>query len=138
MIRQVTQADIPRIRSLMQAEEGFWKQEARRDALEIGLASAKDLAFVWEENETILGFVCAHDLGFRAYLSNLIVSQPVRRKGIGRQLIQQIEDELCKRGCHVLISDVWNNAEPFYRSLGWSEPDVILLRKKLGTEPNEL
>ncbi len=137
MIRQVTQADIPRIRSLMQTEEGFRKQETRGDALEIAIASAKDLALVWEEDEAILGFICAHDVGVRAYLSQLIVSQPVRKKGTGRQLVHRIEEELCKRGCSVLISDVWRSAEPFYRSLGWSEPDVILLRKKLGTAPNE-
>ena len=137
MIRQVTQADIPRILSLVQTEEGFWKQETRGDALEIAIASAKDLALVWEEDEAILGFVCAHDVGVRAYLSQLIVSQPARKKGIGRQLVQRIEEELCKRGCSVLISDVWRNAEPFYRSLGWSEPNVNLLRKKLSPESNE-
>ncbi|HDY65871.1 MAG TPA: N-acetyltransferase [Phycisphaerae bacterium] len=137
MIRQVTQADIPRIRSLMQSEEGFWKQETRGNALEIAIASAKDLALVWEEDGTILGFICAHDLGVRGYLSNLIVSQPAREKGIGRQLVQRIEEELCKRGCSVFISDVWRSAVPFYRSLGWSEPNVTLLRKKLSPEPNE-
>jgi hypothetical protein len=31
-----------------------------------------------------------------------------------------------------LIADVWHDAEPFYRSLGWEPPDVVLLRRKLG------
>ena len=131
MIRRASEADIPAIKTLMQSEPGFWKQATRTNVLEIELASARDLAFVWEEEGGILGFACAHDLGFRAYLSELIVAQVARRTGIGRQLVRHIEDELSDRGCPVLFSDVWRNAEGFYRSLGWSDPDVTLLSKRL-------
>ena len=61
------------------------KQATRSDAPEIELASAKDLAFVWEEDGKVLGFACAHDLGFRAYLGELIVEEKARNRGIGRQ-----------------------------------------------------
>jgi GNAT superfamily N-acetyltransferase len=61
----------------------------------------------------------------------LIVVRKARNKGIGRKLIQHIENELVSRGCHVIISDVWKNSVGFYKSLGWSEPDVVLLRKRL-------
>jgi predicted N-acetyltransferase YhbS len=54
MIRQVTEDDIPAIRMLMQSEPGFWKQDTRPDVLDIELSSAKDLAFVWEEDGQIL------------------------------------------------------------------------------------
>ena len=131
-IRSVTTNDIQAIRSLMQSEPGFWKQaSSRKDPLERELESANDLACVWEEDEGIIGFVCAHDLGFRAYLSELIVKESVRSQGIGRQLVDHVENKLRSRGCPVLFSDVWRNAETFYRSLGWSEPDVTLLSKKL-------
>ena len=131
MIRKAVQEDAPKIRGLMQSETGFWKQANRADALEIEMASANDLAVVWEENGQILGYACAHDLGFRAYLSECIVSGSVRNKGIGRKLIERVENELRERGCPVLFSDVWKSAEGFYRNLGWSEPDVTLLRKRL-------
>lgn len=134
MIRQVAQCDIVSIKELMKSETGFWKQTNRPDVLEIELSSARDLAFVWEENGHILGFVCAHDLGFRAYLSELIVSESARGRGIGRNLVEHLQYELQDRKCPVLFSDVWKGAERFYRSLGWSEPDVILLRKKLVNE----
>ncbi len=39
---------------------------------------------------------------------------------------------LADRGCAVLIADVWRDAERFYRSQGWTPPDVVLLRKRLG------
>ena len=82
----------------------------------------------------MLGFVCAHDLGFRAYLSELIVAPNARHKGIGHRLVEHIENTLRTRGCPVLISDVWRSAEGFYRPLGWSEPDVTLLCKRLSPE----
>ena len=137
MIRKATEEDIPVIKQLMQSEPDYWNQDNRPDVLKIALGSAKDLAFVWEEDGRILGFICAHDLGFRAYLSELIVHRSARRRGIGKQLVQRVQDELLQRKCPILFSDVWRTAEMFYRSLGWSEPNVILLRKKLDGENSQ-
>ena len=131
MIRQATPNDIPTIKALMQSEPGFWHDSWRSDVLERGLAAADGLAFVWDEAGQILGFVCANDLGFRAYLNELIVAREARARGIGTRLVQKIEQELRSRGCATLISDVWRDAVGFYGALGWSEPDVTFLRKKL-------
>jgi hypothetical protein len=59
----------------MEAEPGFWQRDWSDATLLRGIETAGDLALVWEEDATIAGFVCAHDLGFRAYLSELIVAQ---------------------------------------------------------------
>jgi GNAT superfamily N-acetyltransferase len=115
----------------MQSEPGLWQDSWRSDVLERSLQSADRLAFVWEEDEHLQGFVCAHDVGFRGYLSELVVGKNQRRKGIGQQLVRRVEQELQKRGCTILIADVWKGAEKFYRSLGWTPPDVVLLRQKL-------
>lgn len=131
MIRKAEQSDIARIRALMQSVPGFWSDDWRADALERALESANGMAFVWEEESEILGFVCAHDIGFRAYLSELIVAENSRGRGIGKQLIRQIEAELTSRGCEVLISDVWREAEGFYRKLEWEPPEAVLIRRKL-------
>ena len=131
MIRSVTKEDIPNIRKLMESEPGFWQESWRYDVLERGLDSAGGLAFVWEETGQILGFVCAHDLGFRGYLSELIVAKSARNRGIGKHLVQQVEQKLAARGCNILISDVWEDSVRFYKLLGWSEPDIMLLRKPL-------
>ena len=137
MIRHATEKDIPAIGRLMRSEPGFWKCDSRPDALRIALASAGTLAVVWDDGSEILGFACAHDCGFRAYLSELIVHKTARSCGIGKEIVRHIEGELRRRGCPVLFSDVWRTAEPFYRSLGWSEPDVTLLRKRLDAEAEE-
>jgi predicted N-acetyltransferase YhbS len=131
MIRSATPDDVESIRELMQSEPGLWQEGWRPDVLERGIGSANGLTFVWEENERIIGFICAHDLGFRAYLSELVVAPSARGKGIGKKLLKHVECKLIESGCTLLIADVWRNAQKFYSALGWSEPDAVLLRKKL-------
>lgn len=133
MIRNATENDISSIRLLIQSIPGFWHAEWRADALERALQASDKLAFVWEEENTILGFSCAHDLGFLAYLSLLVVDESARGKGIGRKLIQHTERELSERGCATLISDVWQDAVGFYQALDWSAPGAVLLRHRLPT-----
>jgi aminoglycoside 6'-N-acetyltransferase I len=130
-IRPAVAADVPAITSLLQSEPGFWQEHWRRDVLERALVSAQGLALVWEEDGQLLGFICAHDVGFRAYLSELIIAKIARGKGFGTALLQRVEEELSARGCAILISDVWRGAVPFYEALGWSAPDAVLLRKRL-------
>ncbi|NVM26774.1 MAG: GNAT family N-acetyltransferase [Desulfobacterales bacterium] len=137
MIRSAKPSDIPKIKELMKSEPGFWQDEWREDVLEKGLNSSGGLAFVWEEAGKILGFACAHEFGFRAYLSELIVAGPERKRGIAKKLVQHIENELASRRCNILIADVWEKAEGFYKSLGWSKPNVILLRKRLADKASQ-
>ena len=132
MIRQATSKDLLAIRRLMEAEPGFWQDDWSDATLAKGIETAGDLALVWSDDTVVVGFACAHDLGFRAYLSELVVAQEARGRGIGKKLIERIQDVLTLRGCRILIGDVWHDAEPFYRSLGWEPPDVVLLRRKLG------
>jgi len=131
VIRKAVKDDIPAIRSLMKSEPGFWQENWREDVLERGLEASRGLSFVWEESGQILGFICAHDLGFRSYVSELIVKSSEHGRGVGTGLLEKVQQELVSAGCAVLISDVWRGAEGFYRALGWAEPDAKLLRKML-------
>jgi predicted N-acetyltransferase YhbS len=131
MIRQATANDIPAIRSLMESVPEFWQLNWSNDTLAKAISSARGLAFVWEMSSHVLGFVCAHDVGFRGYLSELVVAEHARNQGIGEQLVQTVELELSQRGHSVLIADVWHAAVPFYRALGWEPPDAVLLRRKI-------
>ena len=115
----------------MKAEPSFWQEDWRTDVLERGLEAAAGLAFVYVTGEDIIGFVAGHDLGFRAYLSELIVAKTHRGEGVGRQLVAYLESALVGRGCATLMADVWKDARGFYERLGWTPPDVILLRKRL-------
>jgi GNAT superfamily N-acetyltransferase len=131
MIREARREDMPAIRRLMEAEPGFWRQGWSDETLARGIDSAGGMAFVWENSDGVIGFACAHDVGFRAYLSELIVAKQVRGRGVGKGLLERVQTSLGRRGCATLIADVWREAVPFYRSLGWEPPDAVLLRRKI-------
>lgn len=133
MLRPATEKDAAVVEDLMRSEPGLWQEGWRDDVLNRALTASGGLAFVWEEGGKVVGFVCAHDLGFRGYVSELIVHRAERSRGIGRQLLRHVERELQARGCAVVIADVWREATGFYRRLGWSEPDVKLMRRRLDT-----
>jgi hypothetical protein len=92
-IRVAQPGDIPEIERLLQA---VW----RDDVVERALRAADGLAYVAAETD-LIGFGCAHDLGFRAYLSELVVA------------------------------DVFPPGALFYRAHGWDEPSALLLGRKL-------
>lgn len=134
MIRTVTESDLPAIRALIKSVPDFWHNEWRPDAQERAFHAAADLAFVWDEAGIVLGFSCAHDVGFLGYLSLLVVDESARGKGLGKALICHTEQVLAKRGCVTLISDVWQEAVGFYQVLGWSAPGAVRLRHRLEIE----
>ena len=134
MLRHATASDVPGIRILMETNPGFWQLWWSDKTIEDAIRCAEGLAFVWEVNRQILGFVCAHDLGFRAYLSALVVDTGIHRQGIGTSLVLGVQEALRGRRQGILIADVWRDAEPFYRSLGWEPPDAVLLRRRLGSQ----
>jgi ribosomal protein S18 acetylase RimI-like enzyme len=121
----------------MKSVPGFWDETWRRDALERALGSSETVALVHYANGEIDGFACAHDVGFRAYLSELIVATASQGRGVGSRLVSEIEKRLAERGCAVVISDVWQDAAGFYRSRGWEPPPVVLLRKRLDSAAAE-
>jgi len=108
MIRRATQQDIAAIRTLIQSIPGIWHESWRSDVLERGIAAADGLAFVWEEGTQIVGFVCAHDVGFHGHASLLVVASHTRGKGIEKRLVEHVQNELVERGCLLLLNaDVW-------------------------------
>ncbi len=130
-IRLAVESDIDQIRALIKSIPGLWHSDWHPSVLERAIRSADGLAFVWQDDERVVGFACAHDVGFLAYLSLLAVAEPARGLGIGAALIRHIEQTLADRGCPILISDVWQDAVGFYQALGWSAPPVVLLRHRL-------
>jgi ribosomal protein S18 acetylase RimI-like enzyme len=136
MIRAATENDAPYIRALIESVPGFWHAEWRPDAVERAIRAADGLALVWQEQDRILGFACAHDVGFLGYLSLLVVAESARGRGIGRELVRHAERDLAARGCATFISDIWQDAVGFYQALGWSAPGAVLLRQKLVIAPS--
>ena len=95
------------------------------------MKSSGSLSFVYEEDGCILGCIFAYDFGFRGYIAKIAVYESARFKGIGKKLIKHVEDILRSNNCELIIADALESAVPFYKKLGWEEPNAILLRKKL-------
>jgi len=131
MIRKMRKEDLPFVKSLMQSIPLFWHEAWTDETLERAFAASEDLAFVYESNHQIVGSIFGYDLGFRAYIGGLAVSEKMRNQGIGEKLLKNVEDVLKKRGCELIIADIWKSVEPFYRKLGWEAPQAVLMRKKL-------
>ena len=129
-IRDARLPDAAAIRVLMKEEPGFWDEGWRPDVLERVLENPGTIALV-HESAGIDGFLCAHDVGFRGYLSELVVSPKARHRGIGSRLLSEVEKRLTDRGCRLMIADVWREAEEFYRARDWAPPAAVLLRKRL-------
>ena len=106
MIRVAIGQDVPAIRRLMERVPGFWQPWWSDRTIGQGILSANGLSFLWEDQSRALGFVCAHDLSFRAYLSELVVDPDARHLGIATGLIATVEGLLCKQGQRILIADV--------------------------------
>jgi len=131
VIREARTTGISDIRDLMNSVAGFWDSSWRPDVLERALGSPDTIALVHQDGADIDGFISSHDLSFRAYLSELVVAPQAQRRGIGARLLAEIERRVAARGCAVIVADVWQDAEEFYRSQGWTPPSVILVRKRL-------
>src|SRR5262249_43114991 len=133
MIRLAGTSDIPRIEALMKSVAGFWDEGWRPDVLQRALAPSESIALVHEEDDTIDGFVCGHDVGFRAYLSELVVSRHTRGGGAGWQLTRDPAPPRPAPGSGAPPGGVWRAAAPSSRSPGGPPPAVVLLRKHLNT-----
>lgn len=131
MIRLANHMEMDQIRDLVNSVPEMAEDYGREGSLEQAMDMSDGLAFVWDEDDEIQGFICAHDLGFRGYISILVVGEPFRGRGIGRKLVEYVEKELAARCCPKVISDVGFFAKDFFHHLGYSEPKCVLLRKDL-------
>jgi ribosomal protein S18 acetylase RimI-like enzyme len=97
------------------------------------VARDPDLFLVAEEHGQIVGSVIGGFDGRRGMVYHLAVEAAERGRGLGRRLMQEVEDRLRAKGCskvYLLVMD-GNSALDFYKSLGWDTMDVTLLAKQL-------
>jgi ribosomal protein S18 acetylase RimI-like enzyme len=94
-----------------------------------------DLFLVAEEGGQVVGAVMGGYDGRRGLVYHLAVAPEVRRLGIGKALMAEVEFRLRQKGClksYLLVTK--DNAEvlAFYRELGWEVMDMHLMGKVLG------
>ena len=95
----------------------------------------EELFLVIEEREKIIGTVMGGYDGHRGIINYLGVHPSFRGQGLGKMLLQAVEQKLKDLGCPQVNLLVWsNNSEvlKFYKETLYSEAnDIVLLRKRL-------
>lgn len=130
-IRSAKPDDAAAIKQLLCSLPGVWQKEWRDGAVSIALKSAGELALVAIVNKEIIGFACFHDMGFRAYLSEIAIAEKYQKSGVGSLLLNRAENILSSKGCKLVIADAYPPAEEFYKKNGWVEPNSTLLAKRI-------
>ena len=133
-IRSATPDDEAAIKQLIFSLPGVWQKEWRDSAVSLALASAGKLALVAIVNKSLAGFACFHDVGFRAYLSEMAIAERYQRSAIGSLLLKSAENILSSRGCKLIVADVYPPAQEFYHKNGWVKPNATLLAKRIEVE----
>lgn len=106
------------------------------DALARQLAWDSELVMVAELDGSVVGVVVGTIDGSRAYFYRLAVDPAKQGLGIGRKLVEALENRFRQRGVnHVLIMVNQDNQKvlPFYHSLGYELQKYVTLSKKLSS-----
>lgn len=107
--------------------------DPRKD-IERKLGIQRDLFLVGEQGGRIVAVAMAGYDGHRGGVNYLAVDPEFRRRGLGRSMMAEVERRLKELGCPKLNLQVRRgNAEAvaFYRSVGYSEDDVLGMGKRL-------
>ena len=99
------------------------KLKVNPDLFLVGLIEGKLIA-------TVMGGYEGH----RGWINYLAVSPQIRRKGVGRKMVEEVEVKLCKLGCpkiNVQIRSSNQDVIEFYGKTGFSVDDVVSMGKRL-------
>ncbi|MDP2952201.1 MAG: GNAT family N-acetyltransferase [Chloroflexota bacterium] len=100
-----------------------------REAIQRKLERDPDLFLVAEENRVIMGVIIGSWDGRQGLIYNHAVDPTMRRRGLGRQLFQEVENRLLEKGCHqisILVPAGSLEGEEFFRSMGFKPEERYL------------
>lgn len=126
LLREVTPADHAALYALWQSTPGLQlRDEDEYAAFHAYLLRNPGLSLLAEMNGQIVGCLLAGQDGRRGYLQHLLVLPAFRRRGIARQLLEEVLQRLAQQGIaksHVFVLDAAPQALAFWRSQpGWGE-----------------
>lgn len=154
-IRPATAGDVGAISTILR--ELGWFNHVNKESLadtkariaqhlELCNSDESHTVFVAEnQNGEVIGYIAVHWLpylmlaGSEGYISELFVHESDRGKGVGRKLLEEVNEQAIKRGCTRLMLVNGRNRESykrgFYQKLGWKERQevtnfVLLLPRK--------
>jgi ribosomal protein S18 acetylase RimI-like enzyme len=92
-----------------------------------------DLFLLAESEGQIIGSVLGGFDGRRGMVYHLAVAEAFRQRGIGADLMEELEARLQEKGCiryYLLVTKDNRTAVSFYEKLGWKQMDDLFLYGK--------
>ena len=135
-IREFTLADYDAVYALWQNAGpgmGIGRSDTR-DEIAKKLLRDPDLFLVATDGDKIIGTVIGGFDGRRGLIYHLAVKHAYRGRGIGKMLMQEIEQRLKAKGClkcYLLVTESGKDVIEFYRQIGWEVMPVTIMGKVL-------
>jgi ribosomal protein S18 acetylase RimI-like enzyme len=109
-----------------------WNDPAKDIARKLKVGA--DLFLVDERDGDVIGSVMGGYEGHRGWINYLAVRPSYQRKGIGRELMAEVERRLVEKGCPKINLQVRATNQAviaFYESLGFASDNAVGLGKRL-------
>jgi ribosomal protein S18 acetylase RimI-like enzyme len=111
------------------------QEGASLDSIAKQISWDSELILVAEEDEKVIGVIMGSIDGNRAYFYRLSVLPEFQRRGIGHQLVSELENRFRAKGVTEVVIMVNQNSRQalsFYRSLGYQVEQLVTLSKSIG------
>ena len=102
--------------------------------IERKLTVQRDLFQILEKDGEILGSVMGGYDGHRGSVNYLGIHPDHKNEGLGKLLMNRIEEELIKMGCpkiNLMVRNSNLDVHEFYRVIGYEEQEVVVFGKRL-------
>ena len=102
--------------------------------IERKLTVQRDLFLILEKDGEIVGSVMGGYDGHRGSVNYLGIHPDHKNEGLGKLLMNRIEEELIKMGCpkiNLMVRNSNLDVQEFYRVIGYEEQEVIVFGKRL-------
>lgn len=117
--------------------EGIGLSDAdERAPLTAFLLKNPGLNFIAREDGKMIGTCLCGSDGRRGYLYHLAVDPSMRRRGIGKRLVEHTLKALAEQGiqkCHIMVFGSNESGLAFWRNEGWiTRPEIVLMSHNVG------
>jgi ribosomal protein S18 acetylase RimI-like enzyme len=105
-----------------------------KDEIAKKLQRDSDLFLVAEIDGVIIGTVLGGFDGRRGMVYHLAVDNQYRKRGIGTELMVELESRMKRKGCirsYLLVTRDNTAAVHFYETIGWEQMDLLIYGKNL-------
>ncbi|MEW9123669.1 MAG: GNAT family N-acetyltransferase [Thermotaleaceae bacterium] len=133
-LRNIRIDDYERVIEFWEKTPGIGVSSAdSKEGMERFLIRNKDLSFLWEEEEMLIGTVLSGHDGRRGFIYHLAVDEAFRNREIAKKLLQSSLEMLRKQGiekCHLFVFDKNELGKDFWKHMDWIQREDIVVFSK--------